>query len=356
ARPTGAAGFMSNASQSSKPRALTLEEARARILAAVSPITVAERLPLRAALHRVLAEAVIAKVNVPAHTNSAMDGYAVRAAAAPAAGAARHRVADGFAGRPFAGQVGAGECVRIMTGAVMPDGADTVIIQEDSVADGAAIRMTEAPRPGQHVRAAGEDLALGQTVLQPGRCLTTADLGVLASVGIVEVSVYRRPRIAFFSTGDELAAVGDVLQPGQIYDSNRYTLHGLLTEQNVAVHDLGVVRDTPQAVAEAFAQFEQFDAVITSGGVSVGEADYMVEGLREAGAVGFWNVAIKPGRPQAFGHVGKTLFFGLPGNPVSVMVGFTQLVRPALVRLAGGTPAPPVQLRLALTAPVRKLP
>lgn len=336
--------------------ALTAEQARARILQAITPITASEQLPLRNALHRVLAAPVTAAVDVPARTNSAMDGYALRAADVANTGAHLRLTGESFAGHPFDGRVETGECVRIMTGAVLPDGADAVIIQEDTDVDGDTIHFNETAQPGKHVRPAGEDLAQGQEVLQPGRYLTAADIGLLASVGIAEVSVYRRPQVAFFSTGDELASVGDAPAPGQIYDSNRYTLFAMLEELGVAVHDLGVVRDTPDAVAAAFDQASEFDAIITSGGVSVGDADYVVDVLRRAGDVHYWNVAVKPGRPQTFGRVGNALFFGLPGNPVSVMVGFMQFVRPALVHLAGSKPAAPVQMQLPLTTAVRKMP
>ncbi|MDN5861875.1 MAG: molybdopterin molybdotransferase MoeA, partial [Salinisphaera sp.] len=224
--------------------ALPLQQARAAILDAVTPVSATERLALREALHRVLAETVTAAVDVPAHRNSAMDGYALRAADADAPHRRLRLIGDSFAGHPFAGRVGDGECVRIMTGAVLPEGADSVIMQERARAVGEHIHFEVAAAPGGHVRAAGEDLARGQTVLTAGRYLTAADLGMLASVGAAEVAVHRRPRVAFFSTGDELTAVGEPLTPGQIYDSNRYTLFGMLAEQGMEIHDLGVVRDS----------------------------------------------------------------------------------------------------------------
>lgn len=336
--------------------ALPVEQARARILEAVAPVTRTQRQPVREALHRVLAEDVAAAVNVPPHTNAAMDGYALRADDARRADTPLRLIGESFAGHPFAGRVGPGECVRIMTGAVMPEDADSVVMQEDARVEDLSVTLDRAAGPGSHVRAAGEDVAAGQNILAPGRYLTPADIGLLASVGVADVAVYRRPQVAFFSTGDELTPVGDALPPGRIYDSNRYTLYAMLAEQGVDIHDLGVVRDTPHAVAAAFAKAGQFDAVITSGGVSVGEADYVVDELRRAGNIDFWRVAVKPGRPLLFGSVNNALFFGLPGNPVSVMVGFTQFVRPALVRLAGGRPAPHLQMRLPLTASVRKKP
>lgn len=336
--------------------ALPLEEARSRILAAVTPLDGVETVGLHQALHRVLAEAVAARVDVPAHTNSAMDGYAMRAADVQDAGARLQLVGQSFAGHPFAGSVQRGQCVRIMTGAVVPDGADTVIMQEQAERDGEQVIFAQTAKTGANVRAAGEDLKRGQGALDPGRWLTSADLGVLASAGVPEVRVKRKPRVAFFSTGDELIAVGQPLAPGQIHDSNRYALFGLLSELGVELEDLGVVPDQPEAVDEALQKASRCDAVISTGGASVGDADYIVEALEKLGKVGFWQVAMKPGRPLAFGRINQAWFFGLPGNPVSAMVTFLQLVRPALVKLAGSEPAMPLQLSLPVTADIHKRP
>ena len=336
--------------------ALPLEEARQRILAAVTPLDDEETLGLHQALHRVLAEAVAAKVDVPAHTNSAMDGYAMRGADVQAAGARLKLVGQSFAGHPYDGTVNQGECVRIMTGAVVPDGADTVIMQEQAERDGEQVEFQRSAKTGANVRPAGEDLKRGQTALEPGRWLTSADLGVLASVGVPEVRVKRKPRVAFFSTGDELKPVGQPLAPGQIHDSNRYSLFGLLTELGVELEDLGVIPDQREAVDEALQKASRCDAVISTGGASVGEADYIVEALEKLGNVGFWQVAMKPGRPLAFGRINQAWFFGLPGNPVSAMVTFLQLVRPALVKLAGAQPALPLQIAVPVTADIRKKP
>ena len=336
--------------------ALALEEARARILSAVTPLDGTETVDLHQALHRVLAEPVLAAVDVPAHTNSAMDGYAMRGADVQTPGATLRLVGQSFAGHPYAGVVQAGECVRIMTGAVVPDGADTVIMQEQAERDGEQVVFQKQAKAGANVRPAGEDLQRGQTALNPGRWLTSADLGVLASVGVPEVCVRRKPRVAFFSTGDELKPVGQELAPGQIHDSNRYSLFGLLTELGVELEDLGVVPDQREAVDAALQKASRCDAVISTGGASVGEADYIVEALEKLGNVGFWQVAIKPGRPLAFGRIHQAWFFGLPGNPVSAMVTFLQLVRPALVQLAGSMPALPLQFALPVTADIRKRP
>ncbi|NDY95637.1 gephyrin-like molybdotransferase Glp [Wenzhouxiangella limi] len=336
--------------------ALPLEEARARILAAVDPLTDIETVNLHQALHRVLAEPVAAAIDVPAHTNSAMDGYALRGTDVAEPGTALKLVGESFAGRPYQGLVGPGECVRIMTGAVVPEGSDTVIMQEQTARDGDQVRFEKPAKPGANVRPAGEDLARGDTALHPGRWLTPADLGVLASVGVPEVRVKRNPKVAFFSTGDELKPVGETLAPGQIHDSNRYTLFGMLSELGVEIEDLGIVPDQREALDEALQKASRCDAVLSTGGASVGDADYVVEALEKLGNVGFWQVAMKPGRPLAFGKINQAWFFGLPGNPVSAMVTFLQLVRPALVTLAGARPMLPLQMLLPVTDAIRKRP
>ena len=336
--------------------ALPLEDARANILDAVQPLSDIETVNLHQALHRVLAAPVQAAIDVPAHTNSAMDGYALRGADATEAGANLKLIGESFAGRPFDGQVGPGECVRIMTGAVVPEGSDTVVMQEQTERDGDQVTFVKAAKAGSNVRPAGEDLAAGDVALRPGRWITSADLGVLASVGVPEVRVLRKPKVAFFSTGDELKPVGQPLAPGQIHDSNRYSLFGLLTELGVEIEDLGIVPDQREALDEALSRAAQCDAVISTGGASVGDADYVVEALEKHGNVGFWQVAMKPGRPLAFGRINQAWFFGLPGNPVSAMVTFLQLVRPALVQLAGSKPRLPLQMTLPVTADIRKRP
>ncbi len=317
--------------------ALSVEEARARITAVATPIGGSEKLALRSALGRILVEDVRSPIDVPAHTNSAMDGYALRSADLPAEGTTTLAViGTAWAGRPFEGTVERGQCVRIMTGAPLPKGVDTVVMQEHVEQDGEAARIGSGHRAGQNVRPAGEDVAAGHVVLTAGKRLQPAELGLLASLGVAEVKVRRRLRVAFFSTGDELRSIGEVLRDGEVYDSNRYTLYGMLARLGVEIIDMGVVRDDRQATREAFVQAaEDADAIITSGGVSVGEADYVKETLDTIGQVDFWQIAIKPGRPLAFGRVSKALFFGLPGNPVSVMVTFYQFVEPALRRMMG---------------------
>jgi molybdopterin molybdotransferase len=339
--------------------ALKLADALARILADVRPVKGGETLAVRSALGRVLAADVVSGINVPSHTNSAMDGYALKGTELPAAGETRLEViGTSAAGRPFPGEVGVGQCVRIMTGATMPDGSDTVVMQENVTRDGDTAVIHAGQKPGQHVRQAGEDIAAGNVALGVGTLLMPAQIGILASIGIGEVSVLRRPRVAFFSTGDELRSVGEVLGEGQIYDSNRYTIYGMLTRLGVEVLDMGVIRDDRDAVEQAFARAAaEADAIVTSGGVSVGDADYVAETLERAGTVGFWKVAMKPGRPLAFGRIEDALFFGLPGNPNSVMATFYQLVQPALQALAGmPDPSPPLTMTAVSVSALRKKP
>lgn len=340
------------------PKSLSLEEALVRLQRAIGPVEGCEQMALRHALGRIAAEDITSPMDVPTHANSAMDGYAVRAADLPQSGEAALRpIGTAWAGRPFAGRVGAGDCVRIMTGALLPEGADTVLMQEHVQAAETGVRVGPGHRAGEHVRHAGEDVARGQVVVRAGTRLGAADIGLLASLGIGEVPVRRRVRVAFFSTGDELRGIGEALAPGQIYDSNRYTLDALLRPLGVEVMDMGVVRDEPDAVRRAFEDAaEVADALLTSGGVSVGEADYVKDTLAALGQVDFWKIALKPGRPFAFGRLGQAYFFGLPGNPVSVMATFLQLVRPALAHLAGERWDPPPLLEAACSAPLKKRP
>ncbi len=337
---------------------LPLDDALDRIEAAVPIIRGEEQIGLKAALGRILAETVRSPIDVPAHTNSAMDGYAVRSEDLPAEGNVTLRViGTSSAGHPFAGEVGPGETVRIMTGAMLPAGTDTVIMQEHVEREGEEARIGGGHKPGQHVRHAGEDLAKGQVVLGPGRQLTPADLGSLASLGIGEIRVKRRLRVAFFSTGDELRSLGEPLEEGEIYDSNRYSLHAMLTRLGVDPIDMGVIRDRREAIEQAFLDAAAIaDTVITSGGASVGEADYISETLARLGEVDFWKIAIKPGKPLAFGKVNDALFFGLPGNPVSAMVTFYQLVQPALLKQMGAEASPPLRLQAICTSDLKKRP
>jgi molybdopterin molybdotransferase len=340
------------------PNSMPVDQARALIARFLSPIRGSERLAIRSALGRILSEAVVSPVDVPAHDNSAMDGYALRHADLGAAETTLEVAGTAFAGRPFEGTIGAGQCVRIMTGGVVPASLDTVVMQEHARAAGDRVTVGSGHRKGQHVRRAGEDLRRGAVALARGKLMTPADVGLLASLGIGEIDVYRKLRVAFFSTGDELVSIGQPLAPGQIYDSNRYTIYGMLSRLGVDMVDMGVVRDDPALLERKFREAaEMADVVMTSGGVSVGEADFIKDLLNQLGEVLFWKIAMKPGRPLAYGRVGNAHFFGLPGNPVSVMVTFYQFVRDALYVLMGRDPVPPLPvLKAHCTSALKKAP
>ena len=341
------------------PNSMPVAKARAFIHQFLDPVSGVLRVPVRAALGRILAEDVHSPVNVPAHRNSAMDGWAMRGAdLSPDAETTLTEIGASFAGKPFAGSVGAKQCVRIMTGGVVPEGADTVVMQERARASGKSIAFAAGQKTGQNVREAGEDLKAGSVALAKGRIVRPAELGLIASLGIGEVAVYRPLRVAFFSTGDELKSVGTALGEGEIYDSNRYTIHGMLTRLGCEALDMGVVRDDPKLLEKAFREAAaSADVVITSGGVSVGEADFVKTMLGKLGEVVFWKIAMKPGRPLAYGKIGAAHFFGLPGNPVSVMVTFYQFVRDALLVLMGANPVAPVPtFRAVCTTRLKKAP
>ncbi|HEX9392461.1 MAG TPA: gephyrin-like molybdotransferase Glp [Usitatibacteraceae bacterium] len=340
------------------PNSMPVAKARAFIHTFLSPVSGVARVALRSALGRVLAEDVISPVNVPGHRNSAMDGWAMRFEDLSANDTTLTEVGSSFAGQPFTGKIGKGECVRIFTGGVVPEGADTVVMQERAAKNGKSITFPAGQKRGQNVREAGEDLREGAVALARGRSIRPAELGLIASLGIGEVSVYRPLRVAFFSTGDELVQIGNPLAAGQIYDSNRYTLHGMLTRLGCEVIDMGVVRDDPAILEQAFKDASDIaDVVITSGGVSVGEADFVKQLMDKLGEVVFWKIAMKPGRPLAYGKIGRAHFFGLPGNPVSVMVTFYQFVRDALLTLQGVSPLPVQPLLKAIcTSPIKKAP
>jgi molybdopterin molybdotransferase len=341
------------------PNSMPVAKAREYIRAFLAPVTAIERLHIRAALGRVLAEDIRSTMNVPANDNSAMDGYAVRFAdLAPSAGATLKVIGTSFAGRPFEGSATAAQAVRIMTGGVIPSGCDTVIMQERVKAADGQVTVPGGQQQGQNIRHAGDDIRQGATVFQRGQVVRPAELGMIASLGIGEVSVYRKLRVAFFSTGDELVPIGGALGPGQLYDSNRHTIYGMLTRLGVEVIDMGVIRDDPAEIEKAFiAAAQAADVVITSGGVSVGEADFVKQLLAKLGDVLFWKIAMKPGRPLAYGKIGAAHFFGLPGNPVSAMVTFYQFVREALLMLMGvPEPQPLPALKALCTSAIKKAP
>jgi molybdopterin molybdotransferase len=366
------------------PQSLPVAQAQAFIARLVPRVQAIERVAIRDALGRVLAQDLVSPIDVPTHDNSAMDGYALRGLDLAASGATRLSVAGtGLAGQQFDGLVPPGHCVRIMTGAVMPAGLDTVVPQEFTLLadDGSVSVPAGVVRTGDNRRLRGEDLARGQAALAAGRRLRPADLGLLASLGQAEIPVWRRLRVAFFSTGDELRSIGEPLDEGCVYDSNRYTIWGMLKRLDVEVIDLGVVRDEPAALEHAFTvAAECADAVITSGGVSVGEADHTKRVMAQLGEVLFWKIAMRPGRPMAIGRIGgrrpaegrigsrpsaegrtvppgrEAILFGLPGNPVAVMVTFYAFVRDALLRMAGESVEPLPLLRAVSQAPLRKKP
>ncbi len=341
------------------PDLLPPGEAMRRIRAHVRAIGDVESIAVIDALGRIPARDVISPMNVPGHTNSAMDGYACAGDSLPDDTPRWYEVAGtAFAGRPFTRPIGPSQAVRIMTGAVMPAGTDTVVMQEHVEVEGDRVRIPPGNRPGQHVRQAGEDLAAGAVVVPRGRRVMPAEMGLLASLGIAGIDAYRTLRVAYFSTGDEIRTPGAPFEPGLVYDSNRFTMHGMLGRLGVEVVDLGIVPDRRDAVLDAFREASvRADVVLSSGGASTGEADFVKEALAEFGRVGFWRIAIRPGRPLAFGFLGDSVFFGLPGNPVAVMVTFYQFVAPA-IRAASGEidsrPLPAMEARC--TTRLRKKP
>lgn len=346
------------------PNALHADAALAFLQALVSPVEDCETLPLQQALGRVLAHDLISPIDVPSHDNSAMDGYAFDGALLNgSAGLTLQVVGTALAGTAWHGSVGAQECVRIMTGAMLPEGLDTVVEQEMVRCEGTQITLLKpaALQRGSNRRLQGEDLRRNTPALQKGTRIGPAALGLLASLGLPVVTVRRRLRVAFFSTGNEILSLGEPAREGAIYDSNRYTLFGLLTRLGVDVLDMGVVRDDPLSLEVAFqSAIAQADVLITSGGVSVGEADHtksiMQKMAHGASGIVFWKIAMRPGRPMAVGRVGNTLLLGLPGNPVAAMVTFLAFVRPTLLQMMGSNPDAPPRLKARTLQSIRKKP
>jgi molybdopterin molybdotransferase len=345
------------------PQALSVNQVNAFLHELVQPVSADESqdVYLFDALGRVLAQDVISPISVPAHNNSAMDGFAFDAAQLQADQPLALRVVGtALAGKAWQGKVNAGECLKIMTGAILPDGLDTVVPQEFCHIDNAhdVTTVTIPPnllKAGDNRRLLGEDLMQGEPALKAGQHLTPAALGLIASLGLPDVRVHRRLRVAYFSTGDEVLSLGEAPREGTVYDSNRYTVFGLLTRLGCEVIDIGVVRDDPALLEAAFAKAAQeADAIITSGGVSVGEADFTKAMMKKLGDVAFWKIAMRPGRPMAVGRIGKSVLFGLPGNPVAVMVTFLAFVRPALLRMMGSTAKPAPLLKAKSLEPLRK--
>lgn len=372
------------------PQALSAADVNTFLERLVEPVSATEDLPLFSALGRVLAQDVVSPISVPPHDNSAMDGYAFAGDQLVAGQPLTLRVVGtALAGKAWVGTVAAGECVKIMTGAIMPTGLDTVVPQEfttAAAADGHITIAADVLKTGDNRRFKGEDLMEGSVALAKGTLLAPAALGLVASLGLPTVTVYRRLRVAYFSTGDEILSLGEPPREGAVYDSNRYTVFGLLTRLGVEVIDLGVVRDEPELLEAAFRNAAQrADAIITSGGVSVGEADHTRTMMKKLGDVAFWRIAMRPGRPMAVGRIATTnnqaklassaypssansyqndtnqphsgaVLFGLPGNPVAVMVTFLAFVRPALLRMMGSNHSTPPLLRATSTEAMRKKP
>jgi len=345
----------------SQPNLMHPDEAMPLLLGQVSPLTDTEVVQLPQALGRVLAEDLASFIDLPPFDNSSMDGYAFRfedLVSEPLGNnASLTLIGQSFAGHPFTGKAKPNTCVRIMTGAPLPLGYDTVQMQEQVEVRGQDIFIQTPNAKGANVRYRGEELIAGNKVLYSGTLIGAAEMGVLATIGVSQLRVTRKLKVAFFSTGDELRPVGSELAPGQIYDSNRYSIHGLLTRANVEWIDMGVIPDDPEAIRNAFRDAaEAGDMVLTSGGVSVGDADYTKQILDEEGQITFWKLAIKPGKPFAFGHMGKAIFCGLPGNPVSSMVTFYVLVWPLIQKMQGLARTKPLQLKAKLMGNLRKTP
>ena len=366
------------------PQALRAADVNEFLARLVMPVAQTESVGLFGALDRVLAQDVVSPISVPPHDNSAMDGFAFDGAQLRSdAPLTLKVVGTAFAGKAWQGTVAPGECVKIMTGAIMPPGLDTVVPQEFTTVAGEVVTLPpNLLQPGDNRRKLGEDLMAGQPALRQGTRLTPAACGLLASLGIASVPVFRRLKVAYFSTGDEILSLGEPPREGAVYDSNRYTVFGLLTRLGCEVIDLGVVRDEPALLEAAFTRAAaQADAIITSGGVSVGEADFTKTMMKQLGDVAFWRIAMRPGRPMAVGRIsgikmappqhgmvidsykngsnsqnGSAILFGLPGNPVAVMVTFLAFVRPALLRMMGCTAAPPPLLKARCLEALRKKP
>lgn len=333
---------------------MSLDAAKSMMLDKIAPSTAQELVLLEACLGRVLAQDIKSPLNMPPFDNSAMDGYALTANDLSEV-ETLSVVGTSFAGAPYIGDVNKGECVRIMTGAKMPSGCDSVIMQELVTVSGQNISVKNNVKVGQCVRHCGEEFAAGETVLTKGDVISARHIALIASLGFAKVPVIKKITVAIFSTGDELVALGDPLEEGQIYDSNRFSIIAQLQKMNMTVLDLGVIPDNPQQLNQAFEKANQHaDVVVTSGGVSVGDADYTKDVLEQLGSIEFWKVAIKPGKPIAFGQLASSLFFGLPGNPVSAMVTFDQIVKPALQKLSGERHTEQLRLSAVMTNDLRK--
>ncbi len=339
------------------PNAMSVAKAKAWITNFLKPIDQKETIHIKDALNRIVAEPIIATMDVPNHDNSAMDGYAMNIDLLPDHGPFKLKVTGKlFAGNPLEGNLEG--ALRIMTGATIPYGLNAVIPQEHVELNEGVITFQTKPQANKNIRRAGEDIKTGQTILKNGRSIEPCDLGLLASLGIDSIKVYRKIKVAFFSTGDEIISLGNPLLPGQVYDSNRYSLIGLLKRLGVEAFDLGIIPDDKKIIEDTLKKASDIaDIVITTGGVSVGEADYMKDILKKIGEILFWKISMKPGKPLAYGKIGQCHYFGLPGNPVSTMVTFYQFVREAVLTLSGQTPIPKIPIiKAKLLGPLKKIP
>jgi molybdopterin molybdotransferase len=340
-----------------KPDLLPVSEAESRIQSAIKSIDDKQVLPLKHCLNRILAEDITAAINIPGERNSSMDGYAF--AFTDLQNNKQHFLVAGtsWAGKPFTGSLKAGECVRIFTGGVLPDNTDTVIIQEQVTQSADSIHFQADAVLGDNVRYPGEDIKKDTTIITAGTQLSPAEIGLLASLGIVSVQVYRQLRVAFFSTGDELRSLTEPLQSGQLYDSNRYSLHALLEQTVVIPIDMGVIPDNPEQLHDTLITAANIsDVIISTGGASVGDADFIQPVMDRIGQLNFWKLAIKPGKPLVFGNIQQIPFFGLPGNPVSVMVTFIILVRPALLKRMGKQTHLSLQIKVPVSHSIHRKP
>ena len=338
---------------------LPVEQALKQILSALPCLADYEVINIEQAKGRTLSQAISAPFNVPQHNNSAVDGYALNSKDLPDKDVASFSITGiAYAGKPWSNSINPGECIRIMTGAVIPLGTDTVIMQEHVKLSNNAITVDSRHLKGQNIRLAGEDIQQGETILYPGKFITPADIGLMASLGMSEIKIQRKLKVAIASTGNEVISIGDTHTSSTIYDSNRYSLYAALQRPDIEIINLGILEDSPEALLNSFKLASQTaDMIISSGGVSVGDADHTKTALQQSGQVDFWKIAIKPGRPLAFGHIDRSVFFGLPGNPVAVMVTFYQFVLPALEYMIGikdKVCAPTIQVKT--TEDIRKKP
>ena len=346
--------------------ALTATEAKETILNHTSVLKRVLTVPFENSLGSICAENIVSSINVPNHKNSAMDGYAINLKSArdrQTTASLWNRAPDKIkiigtatAGSPYLGEPDLLAAVQVMTGAVIPPGYDTVVINEDVSIRRGHIDIKEFPIKGSNVRNAGEDLKRGEICVHQNKKLTAADVGLLASIGTANIKIYDKPKVTIFSTGDEVKNPSENLSFGQIYDSNRYTLAGMLQKMGMEIIDIGIIPDDPLILKKTLKEASlHSDVLITTGGVSVGARDHIRKVLREIGTILFWKIKIKPGRPFTFGNINNCLYFGLPGNPVSAMITFSQFVSPSLSKLSGGIPKNAFLIKAKAVTQIRKI-